>query len=257
MQSGRSSKHPRTACAAGALSKDHTQRRAKETTGERIVDCRANIAVKYFLHSPGRVVKVTDRDHLFKPPPGEMGECDLFMKGGFMRKFAALALLIALFLAATAHGQEQFSFNGVKFGVKAWEQGTDIIFAPTGDGKFRVSKLPDIGIEREWTYVDTIEGNVEMMAMGFKSADAKEFAGLITEKFGKPDSVSETEIQTMRGVKLTRINTMWITSGVDIFLMSRTSSDVTKAGLTIKTSKYKAMQEEKTAQEKKKAKGNL
>lgn len=174
-----------------------------------------------------------------------------------MRKAAVLVLLLTLLLTVSAHGQEPFSFNGVKFGVKAWEQGTDIIFAPTGDGKFRVSKLPDIGIEREWVYVDTIAGSVEMMAMGFKATDAKEFTGLITEKIGKPDSVNETEIQTMRGVKLTRINTMWIASGVDIFLMSRTSNDVTKAGLTIKTKKYKAMQEEKAAQEKAKAKGNL
>ena len=174
-----------------------------------------------------------------------------------MKKAAVLFFLFVIIFTVPAHGQKPFSFNGVKFGIKAWEQGTDLVFEPMGDGRFKVHKAPDIGINREWIYVDTISGNVEMMAMGFKAANAKEFAELITDKFGKPESVSETEIQNLRGAKLTRINTMWKVSGVDIFLMSRTSNDVTKAGLTIKTSKYKAMQDENATKEKQKAKGNL
>lgn len=59
-----------------------------DDTGERpasrslIVEPGANMAIKYFLHSLKKIIKVPNRNHLLEQPPGKAEERDLFVKGG-------------------------------------------------------------------------------------------------------------------------------------------------------------------------------
>jgi hypothetical protein len=52
----------------------------EETTCRKKIDPGANMAVKYFLHSLKKVIKVNDRNHLLEQSPREVGECDLFVR---------------------------------------------------------------------------------------------------------------------------------------------------------------------------------
>lgn len=175
-----------------------------------------------------------------------------------MGKIFCSVLISGLLSVGPIQAQEPYAFNGIRFGIPVSEQDQSIIFKPTGnEGRYSVSNLPDIGIDRELVSVDTIGGNIEFIIMSFKARDSQEFASLITEKFGKPHQEIDREVQTIGGAKLTDIYRRWTTPGFDIIMLGRTPSDVTKSGLMVKSQKYIRMKEEKDALRKSKAKGNL
>jgi hypothetical protein len=175
-----------------------------------------------------------------------------------MKRIVFILLILLVTLPVYALDPQPFSFNGIKFGIPIEAQGEGIIFEKLGySGKYTVSGLPDIGIEREYIIVDTVDGKIESMSMSFASKDSSEFLEMISGKYGKPSIMDESKIQTMRGLQLTRIFAKWVPAGMNVVLISRTSSDVTKAIVMVETVAYTKNREERQKKEKQKAKGNL
>ena len=169
-------------------------------------------------------------------------------------------VVLLLFQTAVVYGQT-LTFNGVKFGLPLKQQDKKIVFKyPEKDGRLTlyldVSGLADIGIHRYHIDAETIDGNVEKMSMQFSYTDSDRFVELLTEKYGKP-VFNRSEAQTYGGAVLNVYTATWNQSGFQIYLISRSSSDLTKGYLRVSTRYYEFFSKEKREKEKKKQKGNL
>ena len=179
------------------------------------------------------------------------------IRGALKNGMVVGSLLMVLFLAPAAYGQD-FVFRGVKLGCSLKEQDKSLTFRKGASFDYDVDGLKDLGPGYMSSgHVDLIDGKVERFLMMFATANADEFSAMITEKYGKPKSITKNSMQTYGGAVLGAHIIYWQVKDVSVIMRSCSASDIRFGTLTVSTKK---MNEHKAAEEKKakkKAIGNL